>query len=46
MSNKGSNTTILAFDRVVKLLAGPQYEQLVTVTIPATDLCNILKVHE
>lgn len=46
MSNKGNDTTILAFDLVVKLPAGPQSEGLVTVTVPATDSCNSSEVHE
>lgn len=46
MSNKGNDTTILAFDLVVKLPAGPQSEELVTVTVPATDSCNSSEVHK
>lgn len=46
MSNKGNDTTILAFDLAVKLPAGPQSEELVTVTVPATDSCNSSEVHE
>lgn len=43
MSDKGNDPTILAFDLVVKLPAGPQSEELVTAATAAPGLVQRLQ---